>query len=161
MHSGNDYETGFHHSKTPFPERSWHTLAPDIEIAAKSGLPVLVSGRPAAALTIARAIAAAASLDPVRDVRILDAVSAEDLLMTLTAQTADPGKGAILVLREVHRFSPSQQADVAEMLALGREHPSVKLRIVATSSVSLLDHVVDGTFDERLFYALNAVHIMV
>jgi hypothetical protein len=161
MHSSNDCETGFRDARAPLLGRSWHRLAPDIEIAARSKLPVLVSGRPEAALTIARAIANAAHLDPVGDVHILDAVSGDDLLMTPTARSIEHGRGAVLVLREVHRFSPPQQADVVELLALGREHPAARLRIVATSSVSLIDHVVDGTFDERLFYALNAVHIMV
>jgi hypothetical protein len=141
--------------------RSWHRLAPDIEIAARGNLPVLITGRADSAMTITRAIAGAAELDPVADVMIVDSVGTDDKLMAVSAKRLDPEKGAVLMLREVHRFSASQQADVLEMLEFERQMPVPRLRIVATSTVSLLDRVVAGSFSERLFYALNAVHIIV
>jgi MoxR-like ATPase len=161
MHCANDHGTSFT-GPNPMPlNRSWHRLAPDIEIAARGNLPVLITGRAETAMMIARAIATAAELDPVADVMIVDAVGADDKLMAVSAKRLDPEKGAILMLREVNRFSPSQQADILEMLEFERQLPVPRLRIVATSSVSLLDRVVAGSFDERLFYALNAVHIIV
>jgi hypothetical protein len=161
MHCANDYGTGFM-GATPMPLRqSWHRLAPDIEIAARGNLPVLITGRADSAMTITRAIAGAAELDPVADVMIVDSVGTDDKLMAVSAKRLDPEKGAVLMLREVHRFSASQQADVLEMLEFERQMPVPRLRIVATSTVSLLDRVVAGSFSERLFYALNAVHIIV
>jgi transcriptional regulator with GAF, ATPase, and Fis domain len=161
MHCANDSGTGFMGSNSMPLSRSWHRLAPDIEIAARGNLPVLITGRADTAMMIARAIANAAELDPVADVIILDAVGADDKLMAVCAKRLDPEKGAVLVLREIHRFSPSQQADVLQMLEFERQLPIPRLRIVATSSVSLMDRVVAGSFGERLFYALNAVHIIV
>jgi DNA-binding NtrC family response regulator len=34
-------------------------------------------------------------------------------------------------------------------------------RLIVTSSVSLFDRVLQGTFDDRLFHRLNVIHIMV
>src|SRR5262245_19379597 len=110
MHCGSDYGTGLTGgSNILLQGRSWHRLAPDIELAARGTLPVLISGRPETALTIVRAIATAANLDPVADVLIVDAVGAAELFMTVTVRD-DPRRGTLLVLREIHRFSAAQQA---------------------------------------------------
>src|SRR5262249_61216228 len=116
----------------------WHRLAPDIEIAAHSSMPVLISGRPDATLTIARAITRAANLDPVADVRILDPIGGEDLLMTVTARTLQPGRPFVLLLREVQRYSAAQQADIVQLLAFRRERYESRPRIVPSPSASLL-----------------------
>jgi len=55
----------------------------------------------------------------------------------------------------------SVQYMVVEVLAdLEYERlPSAAIRLISGTSVSLLDRVAAGTFSERLFYRLNAVHV--
>ena len=40
----------------------------------------------------------------------------------------------------------------------GETRRRLRKRIVASTSVALLDRVMAGTFDDRLFYRLNAIH---
>jgi len=66
-----------------------------------------------------------------------------------------------IFLYEVGRLSYRHQARLADALAAGtpgdpRRRP--RKRIMASTSVSLLDRVESGTFDDRLFYRLNTIH---
>ena len=63
----------------------------------------------------------------------------------------------ILLLREVHDLTPRQQGLLLELL---EERHGAPPRIIASSSVSLYDRVKEGTFDARLFYRLNTVHVI-
>ena len=66
-----------------------------------------------------------------------------------------------LLLREVHALGEAEQAEIARVVG-GPDSPRVNApRIISTSSVSLFDRVRKGAFDERLFYRLNVVHIVV
>jgi DNA-binding NtrC family response regulator len=69
-----------------------------------------------------------------------------------------------VLLQEVGRLSPSFQVRLADRLedlrgcaGYGRS----RLRLMASSSESLERRVIEGTFDDRLFYRLNVIHVMV
>jgi DNA-binding NtrC family response regulator len=66
--------------------------------------------------------------------------------------TAAP-RGTIF-LRDVDRLPPAlQQLLFVRMVPFG-------VRIIASTSVSLLRAAAQGAFDERLFYRLNQIHLM-
>ena len=66
-----------------------------------------------------------------------------------------------IFLYEVGKLGLSLQARLADALGSGgpgKTRRRLRKRVVASSSVSLLDRVMAGTFDDRLFYRLNAIH---
>ena len=66
-----------------------------------------------------------------------------------------------IFLYEVGKLSLSLQARLADALGSGGQGETrrrLRKRIVASTSVALLDRVMAGTFDDRLFYRLNAIH---
>jgi DNA-binding NtrC family response regulator len=66
-----------------------------------------------------------------------------------------------IFLYEVGKLSFSLQARLADALGSGgpgETRRRLRKRIVASTSVPLLDRVMAGTFDDRLFYRLNAIH---
>ena len=141
---------------------NWGQLALDIHVAAKTKVPVLISAPPECAVSIARAIAAFAGAWKANDVVVWDCAG-DNLKAALAGVQSLNGRHpneAILLLREVHALDAAEQAAVAGLLTAwytGEGAP----RIISTSSVSLFDRVREGTFDEQLFYSLNALHIVV
>jgi DNA-binding NtrC family response regulator len=68
-------------------------------------------------------------------------------------ETAAP-RGTVF-LRDVDRLAPAlQMALFIQMAPLG-------VRVIAATAESLLSAAAKGTFDERLFYRLNQIHLMV
>ena len=66
-----------------------------------------------------------------------------------------------LFVEEVGKLSLAQQRRL--LGALDRPMnggPDRWTRVIACSSESLLDRVSTGTFDDRLFYRLNAIHLL-
>jgi hypothetical protein len=134
----------------------------DIRMAARSTVPILITAMPDRALSIARKIADAVDGQPRPNVLICDPPGDTDRLLDVVSHLARPGAGAgrsILLLRELHEWNPAALAAVRRLVH-GDQPPVVLPRIVASSSVSLFDRVVGGTFDDELFYALNAIHIV-
>ncbi|MEF3264363.1 sigma-54 factor interaction domain-containing protein, partial [Campylobacter jejuni] len=69
---------------------------------------------------------------------------------------------AIVLLQEVHALSLSEQAEVDDRLAeLRASRPAAGVRFIASSSMPLFEKVQEGAFDERLFYRLNVIHMVV
>jgi DNA-binding NtrC family response regulator len=143
---------------------SWaHHLQTDIDLAAHRTAPVLISAPPGCAATIVQAIAARSHRDlvpvaaphPAAD-DVITAI-AENRLRIRTA------RGALLWLKEVHHLNDRQQAAVMTLVEAGLGCGPVPsaARIVASSSVDLLDLVDRGSFDARLFYRLNTIHLVV
>ena len=66
-----------------------------------------------------------------------------------------------VLLREVHALGEAEQAEIARVVGDTGSPCSNAPRIISTSSVSLFDRVRKGAFDERLFYRLNVMHIVV
>jgi DNA-binding NtrC family response regulator len=67
-----------------------------------------------------------------------------------------------IFLYEVGKLSLALQARLADALGDVPRDPQrrSRKRVMASSSVPLLERVLAGTFDERLFYRLNAIHFM-
>jgi DNA-binding NtrC family response regulator len=71
-------------------------------------------------------------------------------------------RGGTLFLKEVGRLDPDQQSHLLSALIDGTlaSFPApMPSRVIAATSESLFDRVREGTFDARLFYLLNIVHI--
>jgi hypothetical protein len=135
-------------------------LEMDLQVAARSRVPVLISASPRCALTLTQAIAGRlSSADRHIRIRTYDVAECDDLEAALTTPPlghAHEPRGSILLLREVHALTPTGQAVLRRLIsARGLETP----RVFASSSISLFQCVNEGRFDAELFYCLNAVHI--
>jgi DNA-binding NtrC family response regulator len=68
-------------------------------------------------------------------------------------------------LREVGELDPAQQIRLSERLAALRTRPgsarSMRRRVISSSSIPLESRVENGTFDARLFYRLNVIHLVI
>jgi hypothetical protein len=139
-------------------------LEEDLVAAARSRMPVLITASSERALTIARTIATRSDSAGTEGMRVCDTSAGDDVLAALAENRllayGDRGPTTFL-LGEVHMLTESQQAAVMRLLdtrplRAAEETP----RIITTSSVSLFDRVKQGSFDARLFYRLNAIHIV-
>jgi DNA-binding NtrC family response regulator len=69
-----------------------------------------------------------------------------------------------MLLQEVGHLSPRAQAHLRDLLELGaceRHGRRSRRRIMASTPEPLLGRVMEGSFDETLFYRLNAIHFVV
>jgi DNA-binding NtrC family response regulator len=69
-----------------------------------------------------------------------------------------------ILLQDVGRLAPNVQSKLAERLVRlrGQRQPaSPGCRLLASTSEPLLPRVLDGTFDDRLYYRLNVIHLVV
>ena len=133
----------------------------DLQVAARSQVPVLISGSPRCALMLAQAIAGL----PSRVDRSMKIVSCDvddcDLEAAFTApasETARASRPPILLLREVHALTRAGQSVLRRLL---RSRPLEAPRVFASTSVSLDQRVKDGLFDPDLFYCLNTIHLVI
>jgi len=127
-------------------------------VAAAGTVPVLITAPPGCASVIVQAIAARSHRDlipvPAASHDILRAIAEERLGIRTR-------RGAILWLEEVHELTPAHQAAVMRLVERGAAQPQQALRIIASSSADLLAMVERGSFDDTLFYRLNAIHVVV
>ena len=132
----------------------------DLQVAARSRVPVLISGSPRCALMMAQAIAGRLARAD-RTIRIVscDAADSDDLDAAFGSSSSDDARSAhasIVLLREVHALTHAGQSMLQRLRAMRPEAP----RVVASSSVSLFARVKEGLFDPELFYHLNTIHIV-
>jgi hypothetical protein len=134
-------------------------LAIDLRMAASTDVPTLISGPPHRTLAFARMIVARNRRRS--GLRICDVARGDDAFAAIEEPDWTESAGTVL-LREVQNLSLVEQAALANLIA---EHRAVRdsetRRVIATSNVSLFDRVVRRTFDSRLFYLLNSIHIVV
>ena len=68
-------------------------------------------------------------------------------------------------LREVGELDPTLQLRLSERLAALRTRPvytsRMRRRVISSSSIPLESRVQNGTFDARLFYRLNVIHMVI
>jgi sigma-54-interacting transcriptional regulator len=131
----------------------------DIQLAAASTTPVLITGPRSPALKLVRTIVAAdRRCDGARRV-VCDAASADALPVFEQALSA---RAAVLVVCEVHALSEAAQSVLKDlaMIRPGRGSYGIR-RIFTTSSISLFDCARQGKFDYPLFYMLNSIHIVI
>jgi transcriptional regulator of acetoin/glycerol metabolism len=67
---------------------------------------------------------------------------------------------AILWLKEVHQLESEAQRSLIAAMA-GETTEDERLQFIASSTADLFDYVSSGAFDDRLFYRLNTIHIVV
>ena len=138
-----------------------HNLAIDVSIAADSDVPILISGPPHRTLAFARLIVARGRTGGDTDLRVCDVTGGDDLFNAIEGPESAEAATTVL-LREVHHLSDIEQAVLADLIANRQTPRSMpKRRVIATSAISLFHRVKQGTFDARLFYLLNAIHIVV
>jgi hypothetical protein len=128
----------------------------DLALAAGSTCPVLITAAPDEALDIARMIAVQSGLG--ERVDVLD--FGEPGGSGSPGPTQSPSSSRVVLLREIHALTRAQQVWLMELLEK-RPREAGTPRIMASSSVSLLKRVHHGRFDARLFYRLNALHLVV
>jgi DNA-binding NtrC family response regulator len=68
-------------------------------------------------------------------------------------------------LREVDKLDPTLQRRLSDRLATLNTHPGaerrLRQRVISSSSTRLESRVKEGTFDARLFYRLNVIHMVI
>jgi DNA-binding NtrC family response regulator len=95
------------------------------------------------------------------------------LLQVLDVENAATAEGATwprlaqagtVFLREVGKLGPGLQRRLSERLATLKTKPGVerrlRRRVISSSSIPLDSRVQEGTFDARLFYRLNVIHMV-
>ena len=84
----------------------------------------------------------------------------EDLFARVNGRYAQ--NACTLFLKEVGRLSIDHQRRLLASLidaTLASWPTRIRSRVIACTSESLLDRVIHGTFDDRLFYRLNVIHL--
>ncbi len=143
------------HVPIPVPDPELPSDRLDIELAIHSSLAVLITAPPEDALSIARVIADQRGWSD--DLLVCDFGTRGRQARPETADQPPPERARILLLREVHTLTAGQQARLMELFEA--EDAGPRPRIIASSSVALFDRVRQGTFDERLYYRLNGIHL--
>lgn len=134
-------------------------LEHEIGLARRSRVPVLISAPTDRALAVAEAIVAGVP-GKTPPVVMCDGASIVDAARSNRRDNGETGTEdeVVMIVSEVHMLSELEQAGLMQLLdqtaGVGRR------RIIATSSASLFDRVGEGTFNETLFYRLNAIHII-
>ena len=131
-------------------------LDEEITCAARSEVPVLITGGPDDGKEIACAIDRR-SRSPRGSVEVVDCRQ-----HGAYARVMSLARPSIVLLQEVQALTLSEQAEVDERLAeLRASRRGGGMRFMASSSAPLFDRVQEGAFDERLFYRLNVIHMIV
>jgi transcriptional regulator of acetoin/glycerol metabolism len=138
-----------------------HPLSVDTVLAARTSVPVLVSGDQETALRVALDIASRSGGGDAGNVMIVDAAEATGPGSFMHNAPESGGPLTTVILREIQSFTAAQQAALVELIAESRRlNFSSAWRVIATTSVPLFDRVVEGSFNARLFYFLNSIHIV-
>lgn len=79
-----------------------------------------------------------------------------------SAPVSQNRRGGTLLLHDVAQLEASAQRGLADRLARmrGAHAPDRGRRVMATTPEPLLPRVLDGTFDDHLFYRLNVIHLV-
>jgi hypothetical protein len=134
-------------------------LETDIRLARQSRVPVLITAPPDRALALARAIAAGKkNRKKTPPLVVCDGAAIVRAALGDRRENGMTDDDVVLVVREVHELSDTEQSALMLLFFNGEELGN--RRIIATSSVCLLNRVARGTFNEGLFYRLNAIHIV-
>lgn len=139
-------------------------LDEDIGCAARSDVPVLITGDPEEGREIACAIDRR-SRSPRGTVEVVDCRQRGAFSRAMSLGPRDRSsshhRASILLLQEIHALSLNEQAEMDHRLAEMTSARHDGVRIMASSSTPLFDRVRQGAFDERLFYRLNVIHMIV
>jgi len=83
-------------------------------------------------------------------------------LLEACAALIEAAAGGTLLLTAVEEMPAIAQDRFSETLAElhSSRAPSVAVRLIAGTTVSLRERIADGAFSERLFYRLNIIHVV-
>lgn len=140
-------------------------LALEIGCAARTDVTVLITGGPEEGREIACAIDRHSDR-PNGTVEVIDCRQRGALGRVLAFTPREPSqthadRASIVLLQEVHALSPNEQAQFEDRLEEMRRSPRPPVRFIASSSAPLFERVREGAFDERLYYRLNVIHMIV
>ena len=96
--------------------------------------------------------------------RALECGWPESLIEEHLVHALRPGASGTVYLEEVGRLSPHLQAKLLQLLdarSTGEGLRRTRARVMASTSEPLIQRVLEGTFNERLFYRLNAIQVVV
>jgi DNA-binding NtrC family response regulator len=140
-------------------------LEEDIQLAAETTVPVLISGPVSATRALAREVdrRSAGATAPVEivDCRAEECHTVLEVLAHATPATSVGGRTRCLLLQEVHALAPDDQLLLERHLSAVRRREQPPTRILASSSVPLYPRVEEQLFSERLYYLLNVIHIVI
>jgi DNA-binding NtrC family response regulator len=82
---------------------------------------------------------------------------------TATEPYPQLAQAGTVLLENVARLAPAVQSRIADRLVhfYGRRPGTPRRRLIASTSEPLLPRVLDGSFDDRLFYRLNVIHVVI
>jgi DNA-binding NtrC family response regulator len=134
----------------------------DVQLAATSHVPVLISGEPGASLELASELSrrsGARSAVVLVDCR--HGAAAERIVPAMCGPSArtDAGLMNALLLLEVQALSSTGQVLLEQQLETTLLDGG-RTRVIASSSVPLYERVATGEFRERLYYFLNMIHLV-
>jgi hypothetical protein len=137
-----------------------HSL--DLAVAARTSLPVLISGPAELTLPTAIEIAVGSDLRGAEGVVVVDAGDGCCLRSTLSrAMSSDSNRPRAVVIHGVDGLDDALQNEVMALVASLSVPQACGCRLITTTAESLFDRVVQGRFDPELFYRLNEIHIKV
>ena len=140
----------------------------DVFLALRSDANVLLTGPRDLARALARQIHEQSGWRH-GQFRVIDCTQAEGLERELAEAfklATSPSDGprmmqaGSVLLEEVGCLPERVQVRLADQLEELRGGRRSRPRILASTSESLVDRVDDGTFDDRLFYRLNVIHLL-
>ena len=137
-------------------------LAADILIATHTSVPVLISGPPDDTMRVAMAIANGSGNGHRGAIVAAPATSAWLVPAMIEDDPAHRDPHRVVLLRDIERLGGGEQEWLTEtILTRCRTAAPPDWRLITTTSVPLANEVAAGAFASRLFYLLNAIHIMV
>lgn len=137
----------------------------DLEVIglAAANICILLTGTSHATMAMARRIHGLGRGRPGR-FRAVNCGWPESLLDEQLFHALRPGSSGTLFLEEVGRLSPELQDRLLETLdAMSdpRGPLPARARVMAASSEALYQRALEGSFNERLLYRLNVIHLVV
>ncbi|HSL20900.1 MAG TPA: sigma 54-interacting transcriptional regulator [Vicinamibacterales bacterium] len=141
-------------------------LAPDldrdVQCAAAVSAPVLISAEERTGEWLARVIHdRSARAGDAFVVFTPDTTNAAGSLRNLLSGRRQGAETGTVLIKGIDRAPIDVQRELSEAIGQQARVGAVPLRIIAATSVSLLNRVDAGQFDDRLFYRLNTLHIRV
>lgn len=97
--------------------------------------------------------------------QLLDLLDAEEGQTSTGESWPTLAQSGTVFLREVGKLPPSLQLRLSDRLQTLRARPGgerrLRRRVISSSSTPLDSRVEEGTFDARLFYRLNVIHLVI
>lgn len=142
--------------------RAWtKQLHADIAVAVSHSAPVLITAPRECTTAIVQAIVSSHHQDSTPEILSYEAGNGDLVTALAEGRRAAARHGrAILWLKEIHRLELEAQRSLINEIT-GETTEGERLQIIASSTADLFDCVTTGAFDDRLFYRLNTIHILV